>query len=96
MRCVPKPSPICRHRGCGPSAQALVALDAAVELVGPGGLRVMPFEALHRTPGETPHVGTNLARGELILGFVLPVAEWTLWRCDCREDLAVVRWNLHR
>lgn len=61
----------------GDLAQALVALDAAVEIAGPGGLRVMPFEALHRAPGDTPYVETNLAPGDLILGFRLPVAPWT-------------------
>ncbi len=61
----------------GDFAQALVALDAAVEIVGPGGLRVMPFEQLHRLPGDTPHIETVLAPGELIVGFWLPVAPWT-------------------
>jgi xanthine dehydrogenase YagS FAD-binding subunit len=61
----------------GDFAQALVALDAAVEIVGPGGSRVMPFEQLHRLPGDTPHIETILAPGELIMGFRLPVAPWT-------------------
>ena len=61
----------------GDFAQALVALGAAVEIVGSGGARVMPFEALHREPGDTPHIETNLALGEIILGFRLPVAPWT-------------------
>ncbi|MBV8775696.1 MAG: FAD binding domain-containing protein, partial [Alphaproteobacteria bacterium] len=61
----------------GDFAQALVALDALVEIVGPDGGRVMPFEALHREPGETPHIETNLAPGEIIVGFVLPAAAWT-------------------
>jgi xanthine dehydrogenase YagS FAD-binding subunit len=61
----------------GDFAQALVALDAAVEIVGPSGSRVMPFEQLHRLPGDTPHIETVLAPGELIVGFRLPVAPWT-------------------
>jgi xanthine dehydrogenase YagS FAD-binding subunit len=61
----------------GDFAQALVALDAAVEIVGPRGPRLMPFEALHREPGETPHIETNLVPGEVIVGFRLPVAPWT-------------------
>lgn len=61
----------------GDFAQALVALDAAVEIVGPGGLRVIPVERLHRTPGDTPHLETVLQPGELITGFHLPVAPWT-------------------
>jgi xanthine dehydrogenase YagS FAD-binding subunit len=61
----------------GDFAQALVALDAGVEIVGPSGSRVMPFEQLHRLPGDTPHIETVLAPGELIVGFWLPVAPWT-------------------
>lgn len=61
----------------GDLAQALVALDAAVEILGPGGARVMPFEELHRLPGDTPHIETVLTPGELITGFRLPIAPWT-------------------
>jgi len=61
----------------GDFAQALVALSAAVEIVGPGGRRVIPVEALHREPGATPHIETTLMPGEVILGFLLPVAPWT-------------------
>jgi xanthine dehydrogenase YagS FAD-binding subunit len=61
----------------GDFAQALVALDAAVEIIGPGGSRVIPFEQLHRLPGDTPHVETMLTPGQLITGFRLPVAPWT-------------------
>src|SRR5690348_11653362 len=61
----------------GDFAQALVALDAAVAIVGPSGSRVMPFEQLHLLPGDTPHIETVLAPGELITGFRLPVAPWT-------------------
>jgi xanthine dehydrogenase YagS FAD-binding subunit len=61
----------------GDFAQALVAFDAAAEIVGPGGSRVVPVEALHREPGDMPHVESTLAPGELIVGFHLPVAAWT-------------------
>jgi xanthine dehydrogenase YagS FAD-binding subunit len=61
----------------GDFAQALVALDAGVEIVGPSGPRIMPFEQLHRLPGDTPHIETVLVPGELIVGFRLPVAPWT-------------------
>jgi len=61
----------------GDFAQALVALDATVEITGPRGSRTVPFESLHRAPGDTPHIETNLAPGELITGFRLPVALWT-------------------
>ena len=61
----------------GDFAQALVALDAAVEIIGSDGPRVMPFEQLHRLPGDTPHIETILAPDELLVGFRLPVAAWT-------------------
>jgi xanthine dehydrogenase YagS FAD-binding subunit len=61
----------------GDFAQALVALGAAAEIVGPAGNRVIPVEALHREPGDTPHIETNLLPGEIIIGFRVPVAAWT-------------------
>lgn len=61
----------------GDFAQALVALDAAAEITGPAGNRVVPVEALHREPGDTPHLETNLLPGEIIVGFAVPVAAWT-------------------
>jgi xanthine dehydrogenase YagS FAD-binding subunit len=61
----------------GDFAQALVALDALVEIAGPGGPRVIRFEGLHRLPGDTPHMETVLSPGELITGFLFPVAPWT-------------------
>lgn len=56
----------------GDFAQALVALDARVELLSPAGRRALPFEALHRASGEDPAVETDLRRGELITGFAVP------------------------
>jgi len=53
----------------GDFAQALVALDAKVEIAGPNGARAIPFETLHVEPGNTPEVETVLAPGELITGF---------------------------
>jgi xanthine dehydrogenase YagS FAD-binding subunit len=35
----------------GDFAQALMALDADVEIIGPTGVRSLPFSALHRMPG---------------------------------------------
>jgi xanthine dehydrogenase YagS FAD-binding subunit len=60
----------------GDFAQALVALDATVETIGPGGPRVMKFEALHRLPGDTPQTETSLAPGELITAFIVPRISW--------------------
>jgi xanthine dehydrogenase YagS FAD-binding subunit len=61
----------------GDFAQALVALGAKVEIVGPNGARQIPFEELHRPPGNTPHIETSLDTGDLITGFVIPSGPWT-------------------
>jgi xanthine dehydrogenase YagS FAD-binding subunit len=61
----------------GDFAQALVALGATVEVLGPGGAHTLAFEALHLGP-ERPELETVLAPGELITGFVVPAGPWTL------------------
>ena len=61
----------------GDFAQALTALDATVEIAGPAGPRAMPFERLHREPGDTPDVETVLHPGDLITGFTIPAGPWT-------------------
>jgi xanthine dehydrogenase YagS FAD-binding subunit len=61
----------------GDFAQALIALDAAVEIAGPGGNRTIPFAALHRKPGDTPDRETALLPDELIVSFLVPAAAWT-------------------
>ncbi len=53
-------------------AVALVALDAAVEVVGPGGERDLPLVGLHRLPGAEPDRDTILEPGELIRAVRLP------------------------
>ncbi|MGH6997413.1 MAG: FAD binding domain-containing protein, partial [Phenylobacterium sp.] len=54
-------------------AVALTALDASVETMTPDGrTRSIKVEALHRLPGATPQVETDLAAGELITAVVLP------------------------
>ena len=60
----------------GDFAQALIALDAVVDVSGPSGSRTLPFAALHRPPGETPHLETALAPGDLITAFVVPPSPW--------------------
>ncbi len=60
----------------GDWAPALVALDANVEVLGKSGRRLFPFAQLHRPPGETPHIETTLAPGELITAFVVPGGPW--------------------
>ena len=61
----------------GDFAQALTALDAAVEIAGRAGSRTVPFATLHREPGENPDQETTLRPGELILSFLVPSAPWT-------------------
>jgi xanthine dehydrogenase YagS FAD-binding subunit len=51
---------------------ALTALDATVHLEGADGARTLPFEALHRLPGDTPNRETELRPGELITAVELP------------------------
>ena len=60
----------------GDFAQAMVALDATVELLGREGARAIRFEELHRAYGDTPHIETTLRPGELITGFLVPAAPW--------------------
>jgi xanthine dehydrogenase YagS FAD-binding subunit len=60
----------------GDFAQALIALDAQVEVAGPNGSHTLPFAKLHRPPGATPHIETSLAPGEVILAFMVPPMPW--------------------
>ena len=56
---------------------ALIALDATLDVLGPGGARSIAFADLHRRPGATPDLETTLTPGELILGFKVPAGAWT-------------------
>ncbi|AXK33300.1 xanthine dehydrogenase family protein subunit M [Streptomyces armeniacus] len=53
-------------------AVAMLALDASVVLLGPGGERTLPLAELHRLPGDAPHRDTVLGHGELITAVELP------------------------
>jgi xanthine dehydrogenase YagS FAD-binding subunit len=61
----------------GDFAQALIALEAAVEIASRSGNRTIPFANLHRKPGDTPDQETNLRPGEMIATFLIPAANWT-------------------
>jgi xanthine dehydrogenase YagS FAD-binding subunit len=61
----------------GDFAQALIALDAQVEIMSKNGMRKTPFGKLHVQPGDTPNVETSLGPGELITGFTVAAAPWT-------------------
>ena len=57
----------------GDMAVALQVLDAAVETVDAAGkTRSIPMADFHRLPGDTPHIETALAPGELITAVTLP------------------------
>jgi xanthine dehydrogenase YagS FAD-binding subunit len=60
----------------GDFAQALIALDAEVEIASRQGVRKIPFADLHVAPGDTPHIETTLKPGELIAGFNVPAGAW--------------------
>jgi xanthine dehydrogenase YagS FAD-binding subunit len=54
-------------------AVAMTVLDAQVETIAPDGVtRTIPIDALYRAPGDTPHIETVLAPGELIRSVLLP------------------------
>ncbi len=54
-------------------AVAMRVLDATVETIdGTGRTRAIPIAGFHRLPGDTPHVETVLAPGELITAVTLP------------------------
>ncbi len=54
-------------------AVAMRVLDAGVETIdGNGRTRAIPIAGFHRLPGDTPHVETVLAPGELITAVTLP------------------------
>ena len=62
----------------GDFANVLAAFGAEVGLASPeGGTRRIPFEELHRLPGDTPQIETNLRPGELITDFHVPAGPWT-------------------
>jgi xanthine dehydrogenase YagS FAD-binding subunit len=57
----------------GDMAVAMRVLDASVETVNSAGQsRTIPIADFHRLPGNTPHIETALAPGELITAVTLP------------------------
>ncbi|MDB5295221.1 MAG: FAD-binding molybdopterin dehydrogenase, partial [Phycisphaerales bacterium] len=53
-------------------AIALAALEAVVNVTGPGGDRRIPFADYHRLPGDAPHVDNTLSVDEVVTGIDLP------------------------
>jgi xanthine dehydrogenase YagS FAD-binding subunit len=60
----------------GDFAQALIAVNAQVEIIGNSGPRTISFSELHVLPGENPAIETTLRPDELIAAFILPAAPW--------------------
>ena len=56
----------------GDLANALLVLDATIRIAGPDGERTILLADLHRVPGGTPAIETQLAPGELILSIDVP------------------------
>jgi xanthine dehydrogenase YagS FAD-binding subunit len=69
-------SPQCIATYPGDFAQALMALDATVQTIGPDGNRSLRFATLHRAPGATPDVETTLQPGEMIASFEVALPPW--------------------
>ncbi|MEU1071092.1 MULTISPECIES: xanthine dehydrogenase family protein subunit M [unclassified Streptomyces] len=65
-------SPHCVATHPSDLAVALAALDAVVEVAGPGGGRTVELTEFHRLPGDTPDQETVLRPGELITSVLLP------------------------
>jgi CO/xanthine dehydrogenase FAD-binding subunit len=72
----------------GDFAQALIALEATVEIAGSGSSRTIPFANLHRKPDDTPDQETSLRPGEIITSFLIPAAPWTRRSLYLNENLA--------
>jgi xanthine dehydrogenase YagS FAD-binding subunit len=64
-------SPSCVATHPSDMCVALAALDAVVHLEGPGGRRTLDLTELHRLPGDTPQIETELAPDELIVAVEL-------------------------
>jgi xanthine dehydrogenase YagS FAD-binding subunit len=57
---------------------ALAALDAVVHLEGPQGQRHLRLVDLHRLPGDTPDIETELRAGELITAVAIPALPFAI------------------
>lgn len=65
-------SPDCMAAFPSDMCVALAALDARVNLFGPGGARQVRIRDYHCLPGRTPWVENVLRRNELVVGIDLP------------------------
>jgi xanthine dehydrogenase YagS FAD-binding subunit len=69
--------PACIATYHGDFAQALIALDATIEISGPRGHRKISFSKLHRLPRDTPNIETTLEPGELVTFINVPAGRHT-------------------
>lgn len=69
-------SEACIAKYPGDFAQALIALDAVVEVLGKDGPRAIRFAELHRRPGDRPDLETTLRPGDFIAAFAIPDADF--------------------
>lgn len=60
----------------GDLATVLAAFGATVDLDSAAGPRTIPFEDLHRLPGDQPELETNLRPGEILTAIHVPRAPW--------------------
>ena len=70
-------SPECVATHPSDLAVALAALETTVVVLGPDGARRVPFEELHRLPGDRPDLDTTLAPDELVLAVEVPATDAT-------------------
>ena len=56
----------------GDFANALLALDATIEIAGLAGTRSIPVAELHHAPASTPHIETCLRPGDMITHIDVP------------------------
>jgi xanthine dehydrogenase YagS FAD-binding subunit len=61
----------------GDFGQAMIALDATVNILGPQGVRTIAFAELHREPVDRPDIETTMQPGEMIASFSVPAGPWT-------------------
>ena len=76
-------------------ANALIALDAELRITGAHGNRQIAFSTLHRQPGDTPHIETQLAPGEVITGIMVPITPFARRSHYLKvRDRATFEWSI--
>lgn len=70
-------SPSCIATHPSDMCVALAALDATVQVTGPGGERAIAIGDYHRLPGDDPAQDNTLRPGELVTAIDLPAEEFT-------------------